>query len=436
MTDLASPPDATRRAWTCPFCALLCDGLAVRPDASGAAWELAAGACEPARRLLPRFATSPSTARPRVDGRACDLDDAVASAAALLRASRQPLFGGLGTDVAGARALYRLACRSGAICDAAGGEALMHGVRTQQDRGGFSTTLAEVRNRADLIVCIGGLPQGAANDFFDRCGVGEALVPARHLVLIGGSADDETALTTLSTRPGITVESVPLHGDPRGDLFSTVALLAALVAGRQVRVRPPGLEGVAARLHAAHYAVLVGTRSRLPRHGGLVMEAVDAMVATVNQKRRAASLWLGSGDSAGTVNEVFTWLSGLPLRSRVGPRGLEHEPLCFDAKRLLVDGTVDALLWVSAFDPDAGPPATHSSARLPTIVLAPPGAQGSADAAVFIPVSTPGIGSAGHLFRGDGGVVLPLTALHDDGLPTVASVVDRLALAMTEGAPA
>ena len=62
---------------------------------------------------LARFGAVPSDATSQVDGHACDLATAVAAAARLLAASRQPLFGGLGTDVAGARALYPLACSDG-----------------------------------------------------------------------------------------------------------------------------------------------------------------------------------------------------------------------------------------------------------------------------------------------------------------------------------
>ena len=86
-----------------------------------------------------------SSAQPLIDGVACTPEAAIGAAARRLAASRQPLFGGLGTDVAGARALYPLACRSGAICDPAAGDALFHGLRALQDRGGFTTTLAEVR---------------------------------------------------------------------------------------------------------------------------------------------------------------------------------------------------------------------------------------------------------------------------------------------------
>jgi formylmethanofuran dehydrogenase subunit B len=44
-----------------------------------------------------------------------------------------------------------------------------------------------------------------------------------------------------------------------------------------------------------------------------------------------------------------------------------------------------------------------------------------------MPVSTPGIGSAGHLFRTDGGVVLPLVPVYEDSLPTVAHVAAQIA---------
>ena len=49
---------------------------------------------------------------------------------------------------------------------------------------------------------------------------------------------------------------------------------------------------------------------------------------------------------------------------------------------------------------------------------------------VFIPVSTPGIGSPGHVFRTDGVVLMPLAALAPDGLPTVAAVLARIEAAL------
>ena len=423
---MSAPPETSTPAaapWTCPFCPLLCDGFAVQAEPATQKLVLAGSDCSRARAALARYGASASTASARVNGQPVAVDQAIAAAAALLAASRQPLFGGLGTDVAGARALYRLACETGAICDAANGRALMHGLRALQDRGAFTTTLAEVRTRADLIVCLTGPPTARQPEFYRRCGVGQATPQgerqALHVVVLANTlVDAEHALP--EGLPGITTEAMPWHGD----LFSTVSVLAALVAGRAVRNAPAGLAALAERLLAARYAVLVWEGAALPAQGALVVETINAIVGTLNRSTRAAALPLGGGDGAGTVNQVFSWLGGLPLRSRLGPAGLEHEPLRFDTAQLLADGAVDALLWVASFGTEPAIPQT----RVPRVVLghasaAPATGDGET---VFIPVATPGIGSAGHLFRTDGVVLMPLYAVYADSLPTVADVVGRL----------
>ncbi len=430
MTETSAAPSAAGSAWTCPFCPLACDHLAVGIGDGSQPLALQGGECARAGRALAQFAARPSDAGPEVDGKPCDLDAAVAAAAQLLGASRQPLFGGLGTDVAGARALYPLACATGAICDAGAGEALMHGLRALQDRGQFTTTLSEVRTRADLIVFIGGLPTELAPLIGTRCGIGDPQVPQRHVVVLGSAAGDDATLASWAGPGGVSVEALPLHGD----LFDTLALLAALVAGQTLPGAPEALQALAQRLRAARYAVLVGAPARLPAHGALIVEAVHRVVGSLNRTTRAAALWVGGGNGAATVNQVFAWLSGLPLRSRAGPRGLEHEPLLFDATRLLADGAcaVDALLWLQSFDAAAAPPPN----RLPMVVLGHPALAAAGRRAgtptVFIPVATPGIGSAGHLFRTDGTVLMPLDAVYRDRLPTAADVLARILAALPE----
>ena len=91
--------------------------------------------------------------------------------------------------MAGARALYRLACATGAICDAGDGDALMAGLRALQDRGQFTTTLAEVRTRADVIVFVGGLPIDVAPLIGRRCGIGDPQGPPRHVVVLGRAGE-------------------------------------------------------------------------------------------------------------------------------------------------------------------------------------------------------------------------------------------------------
>ena len=208
------------------------------PSARAASrWRCKAATAQRASRALAQFTGRPSGASPQVDGQPCDLASAVAAAARLLDASRQPLFGGLGTDVAGARALYPLACATGAICDAGAGAALMQGLRALQDRGEFTTTLAEVRTRADLIVFVGGVPSDLAPLIGPRCGIGEAQVPQRQVVVLGPGPDDDALLAHWAGQGGVGVDTVPLHGD----LFDTLALLCALVDQRAVPSAPDAL---------------------------------------------------------------------------------------------------------------------------------------------------------------------------------------------------
>ncbi len=418
---ISSPAPGT---WTCPFCPLACDHLGVRIADDGQLM-LQGSRCERAARAL--AACAATGASPAIDGQGASLDAAIAAAAARLVASRQPLFAGLGTDVAGARALYPLACATGAIVDSAGSDALMHGLRALQDRGQFTTTLAEVRTRADVIVFVGGLPTAIAPLIGERLGIGDAQVAQRHVVVIGPEAGDE-ALLAAWAGAGVSTEAIPVHGD----LFDTVALLDALVARRPAvaNAAVPALRALADRLHAARYGVLVGAPPRLPGQGALLIEAVHRIVGELNRKTRAAALWIGGGNGVATANQVFAWLSGIPLRSRAGPRGLEHEPLRFGTSRLLAQGAVDALLWVASFDAESVPPDT----ALPTIVLGHPAlaSRCSQPGTVFIPVTTPGIGSAGHVFRTDGTVLMPLHAVRSDGLPTVAEVAKRLLQALPQ----
>ena len=97
MTDTSAAPTAARSPWTCPFCPLACDHLDVGVGAGNAPLVLQGGTCARASHALARFTVQPSGAGPEIDGRPCDLDAAVAAAAQMLGASRQPLFGGLGT---------------------------------------------------------------------------------------------------------------------------------------------------------------------------------------------------------------------------------------------------------------------------------------------------------------------------------------------------
>jgi len=399
--------------WTCPFCSLLCDGFAL--ERGPQALVLHGSDCPRARAGLAAQARHEAPAA-WIDGTVVAPEEALAEAARRLAQWRQPLLGGLGTDMAGARALFRLAARTGALYDHGDGETLLHGLRALQDRGQWYTTLAEIRARADLVVCVGTQAVAHYPEFFRRCGLDRPDTPCRRLVFLGVDAP--------ARRPqNVPLQCIPGSGDLLADLQQLAACLGTAPGGR----REPELASLAALLREARYAVLVWESATLPAHGALFVELLNLVVATLNGSTRAASFALGGSDGAYTVQQVFTWLSGLPLRSRASAAGVEHDPVRFGGQRLLDEHAVDGLLWVWSFAPERLPPTTP----LPRIVLGPPGMGlrlRQAEAArhcVFLPVATPGLDAAGHLFRTDG-VVVPLVAARDEGLPGVDRVVVRL----------
>jgi formylmethanofuran dehydrogenase subunit B len=322
------------------------------------------------------------------------------------------LIGGWATDVAGARSAYRLAARIGAVSDHAHGPALTAALRAQQDRGGYTTTLAEVQNRAELIVCVGTQPSAHYPEFFRRCGVEQptAAGAPRRIVFLGAPIDQRLS--------GPSLDSLPLAGD----LLDTLAQLEALLAGRPLREAPAHLQALAEQLRQSPYSVLVWEAAALPAHGALVVEALNRLVGVLNQSTRAATLGLGGSDGGYTAQQVHTWLSGLPLRTRIGSQGLDHDPLRHDTDRLLARHEADALVWIASFGPHLSVPPTG----VPSIVLGHPGLPVPGGEVIYIPVATPGIGAAGHVLRSDGSVVLPLHAVFDQGLPSVAEVLNRL----------
>ena len=149
----------------CPFCGLLCDDLRVSTQAAEVT--VRANGCTKSVRL---FAARGKDAQPpAIDGKPATLDEAVARAAAILRQSGRPLLVSAGTDVAGMRALVELAELTEGVVDHANSETMFRNLRVLQDTGWISTTLTEIRNRADLLVVAGGGNDKRFPRFFERC---------------------------------------------------------------------------------------------------------------------------------------------------------------------------------------------------------------------------------------------------------------------------
>jgi formylmethanofuran dehydrogenase subunit B len=122
---------------------------------------------------------------------------------------------------------------------------------------------------------------------------------------------------------------------------------------------------------------------------------------------------------------VSAWLSGYPTRVSYQKGYPDYDPYHHSAERLLNRGEADLLVWVSSLSP-APPP----EAKVPTVVIGRSGMTFTQEPEVFIPVGVPGIDFAGHMYRCDNVVALPLYQIRKSELPRAAAVLKAVETAM------
>lgn len=412
----------------CPFCGLLCDDLGV--DLAGGSVEVRTGGCSRGAEGFRKAAqASRRFTNPTIAGEPASLEAATAEAAGILARSRFPLFAGLGTEGHGIRAALQLADRLGGAVDHLRAGPLLNQVRALQDNGGITTTLSELRNRADLVVLLGTPLHDRVPRLYERfIRPEEGLLPdrlARRRVVALGQPEAPAARRAID-------ETLSC---PREGLGEGVAALRALVNGHALQSREvagidrEALGRLADRLRRADYAVVAwDAEAASPPNGDLLVDAVFALIRDLNRTTRCAGLPLGGGDGDSTALQASTWQTGFPLRVRFRGGQPEFTPKG-STEGLLARGEADSLVWISAFDDGAAPPATD----VPTVALARGSMAFDKPPAVAIPVGTPGVDHGGPLFRCDGSVSLPLRALLPGRVPSVAEVLGRIGARLAAG---
>ncbi|HVS26728.1 MAG TPA: formylmethanofuran dehydrogenase subunit B [Burkholderiales bacterium] len=411
---------AVRDEVPCPFCGLACDDL--RIDVRRL--DVLANGCELSRASFALFNT-PKTAAPRIAGKTATLAETAAEAARLLRPSRQPLFGGLGTDVAGMRALLQLADRCGAVVDHMDSAFLMRNVLALQDSGWLTTTLSEIKNRADLLILAGTDVVSRFPRFFERYVWNRDSLfehGKREIVYLGRGLNVQAGVSPDGRKPEVIDCDVARLGEFAGALRALVAG-KTLQAGKIADVPPVELQKLASRMQNARYGVLVWSAADFDfPHAELAVQSLCELIKDLNRATRFSGFPLGGNEGGMTASQVCAWQSGYPARIGFGSGHPEYDPHHFSAPRMLETGEADFLLWVSSFNSKRVPPASQA----PTVVLGCNGMVFKKEPDVYIPVATPGIDHAGHIYRTDNVVALRLRKLRQSALSSVAEVVTAI----------
>ena len=403
---------------TCPACGLLCDDIQLENN------KVLNTNC---KKALTFFEQPLPDTTPQINGKSASLQQAIAQAAKLIKASQQPLFAGLSTDVQGFRSIYNLAQKTNGNLQHMSAQSMARNLKVLQSTGWQTTTLTEVKNRADVIVCIGTDVVTHNPRFFERfvnCDGMFVKAKQREVIFIGENLEVKTRISTSATPSSLLACRAV-------DLPEVTLVLRALVAGKTLKasevagVKVSDLQAIADKLKTAKYAVLAWVAKDLDfPHAELTIQNITETVAILNATTRAAGLPLGGSDGDTTANNANTWLSGLALSDA----HTEH----------------DLMIWVNSFSSDKQLSITDNpliiignanivgAACSREAVLQNDGKQSRLQAAptkvadVFIPIATPGLDCSGTLFRVDSAVVLPLKKIRENALPTLSEVVRQI----------
>ncbi len=419
MTDFTEVPS--------PFCGIGTDDLTIRVD--GVSLKVIENGCAV---NTPAFEQAITDTSPRVDGKEVSLDVAIAAAAVLLKDTRLPVIGGCATDVNGMRALLALADRCGAVVDNMNFTGARNNFLALQDSGWMNTTLAEIKNRCDLLLVVGTDLEAFAPRFFEHYLWNKESMflddTGNRQIIYLGKAPTGTASTSPNGQKAQILECAS------EDLPEVIAVLRALVKNHPIRATSVGgiavadLQTIANQLEAAKYSVVTWAAGALAyRQAELTVQTLSEMIKDINDKNtRCSGLPLGGKEGDQTANQVCGWTTGYPARTRFSRGYPEYDPYLNDTAFLLSTGEADALVWVQAFNVNAVPPVTD----LPTIVVGRSGMTFTKEPAVFIPVGTPGIDHTGHAYRMDNVVAIRLKKLRDSGLPGTAEVLNAIEQAL------
>ncbi len=419
MTEITEVPS--------PFCGIGTDDLSIQVD--GATLKVIANGCAV---NTPAFEQTIADTTPRVAGQSVSLEAATNKAAELLRDINQPLIGGCATDVNGMRALLALADKSGAVVDNINFNNARRNLLALQDSGWMNTTLAELKNRCDLLLVVGTDLEAFAPRFFEKYLWNEESMfldsTANRDIIYLGKAPSGSA----STSPTGQKATVLPCADT--DLPDVTAVLSALVKGRLLHAQSVAgiaisdLQSIADKLKSAHYGVVLWGAAALGfDQAELTVQTLCSIVKDINQLgTRCSGFPLGGKEGDQTANQVCGWTTGYPARINFARGYPEYDPYLYDTQALLSNGEADALVWVQAFNSSALPPKTE----LPTIVIGRSGMKFEKEPDVFIPVGTPGIDHSGHAYRLDNVVAIRLKKLRDSGLPSTAEVLTAIEQAL------
>ena len=401
---------------TCPFCGLLCDDIIVKSDNSD--FSLMTSGCEVAKS---RYSSIAETTQDEcvLHDKTVDRRQAIRKAAEMISKSKALAIIGMMTDVAGTRTALELAERKSAVIMQGADAQCRSNPSRMQRAGGYFATLAEIRNRADLIILFGDGPTSECPrllNMLERRPTSDNPEPAKQsLVYVGagGKENDQRAIDS---------NSFDCNPEQFGMLADSIK--SRIQQNRRNRtlgfISDEHIDQLYKLISEAEYPVLIWSESdfNFPL-ADLAMDSIHQLIEELNKQRRSAGLIVSGSSSSVTVDQVATWQFGKPVPLSFRTDTPKYFPKYHSFESLEKRNDVDLIVWIGGLENEIELPTSSAD----TIVIS---SLKPTDSQLFIPVGIPGIHHDAHLFRTDQVVAMHIRQTATSLLPSSADVLKSI----------
>lgn len=410
----------------CTKCGCVCDDLQVTVE--NGRINSVVGACGLSEEwFLEQDTMQPPVAE--IDGNAVPLDIALQRAAGLLSKSQNPLIFGLSRSSSdGQRASVRLADAIGANIDTTASLCHAPSIMAIQEVGESTSSLGEIKNRADLVIFWGVDPVQTHPRHFERYSVdpvGE-FVPNgrsdRNVIVIDAERTKtaENADQFIAVEPGKDFELIwTLRCLLRGEKPTETTTISGVPLVRLVEL--------AERMKSCRCGVFFfGLGLAHQGLGHLNVEALLRLVRDLNAHTRfhARRMRL-HGDVTG-ADCVLCWQTGYPFSVNLSRGYPRYNPGEFSAQDLLERGEIDSCLFVGGESiPEMSAQARRQLELIPTILLDYPTAHYDFQPRIKFTTAVYGVHLPGTVYRMDE-VPIPLRQIMPSDFPSDADILERI----------
>ena len=414
---------------TCTFCGCVCDDMELHVDVDEKRIIKAKNACVLGRAWFAEHTIEDAPAA-LIDGKEVSVEEAVEEAAQTLVKAKFPITYGLSDTTSEAQR------QAVAITDYIKGNidtttSVCHGPSglAFQGVGESTSTLGEVKNRADLVIYWGGNPAESHPRHFGRY----AVTP-KGMFTPNGKKDRTVVLVDVRKTKSAGVADILIRPKPGKD-FEVLWALRALVKGvsistdieKETGVPLEVLTDLVERMKNCRFGVLffgmglTMTRGRHFNSGALLALATDLNEYT----HFVAKPVRGHGNVTGADN-VVSWQTGYPFGvnfSRGYPR---FNPGEFTTVDTLSNGDADAAMIIAS-DPGSNFPkkAIEHLKNIPVVVLDTKSTDTTKLAHVAFKTATYGINTGGTVYRMDD-VSIPLRPAFESPFPDDETILKAI----------